>query len=226
MMDAVLWLGCTIAVYWAAKRLYKKYPKMYMSPLLLTPVVLIGLLAISGASFQTYNEGGVWLSNMVEPATIALAVTMYKHIDLLKKHAFVIVVSVGCGALTGIVTSAGLARLFGLTSELIGSLTPRSATTPIAVSITGLIGGIPTIAAVATLITGLLGLVIGPPIVKWCGIRSSIAQGILFGTSAHSAGISRASEYGTAAGSIAGVAMLLTAFVTLGAAPWMIEWFR
>ncbi|MCQ6560265.1 LrgB family protein [Paenibacillus mendelii] len=226
MGNALFWLGGTIAIYLAAKKIYRAHPKVYLTPLIVAPVVVIAVILISGVSFDTYDEGAGWLTKMVEPATIALAITLYKHIDILKKNAYAILASVSCGAIAAIVTSVGLARLLGLNEEIMDSLAPRSATTPIAMTISQFNGGVPTITAIATLVTGLLGLIMGPLIVKWFKIRSSIARGVLFGTSAHSAGISKALEYDTVTGSVAGIAMMFTAFVTLCAAPWLIIWLQ
>ncbi|NIK76800.1 putative murein hydrolase (TIGR00659 family) [Paenibacillus castaneae] len=226
MMQSIFWLVFTIAIYGAAKRIYRAYPKVYLTPLLTTPIVIITIIALSGVTFDTYDKGAIWLSDLVEPATIALAVMLYKHLDVLKKNAKAIIASVCCGAITAFLTTAELVHMFGLKYDLMASLAPRTATTPIAVSVSGIIGGVPTITAVATLITGLVGLTLGPLIVKWLRINSPIAQGILFGTSAHSAGISKAFEYNAIAGSIASLAMMLTAFVTLLIAPWLITFFQ
>lgn len=224
-MTAVFWLAFTIAIYWGAKRLYRAFPKIYLTPLLVTPIIIIAVIKLCGVSFADYNSGSHLLTDMVEPATIALAVTLYKHLDVLRRHAAVIAVSVTCGALAAFVTSAGFTELFGLSSELVESIAPRSATTAIALSISDMIGGLPTITAVATLITGLLGMIIGPLIVKWCRFDDPLARGVLFGTSAHSAGISKAFEYNAVTGSIAGIAMMITAFVTLCVAPFLIGLF-
>ncbi len=223
MLSAVIWFLVTVMVYLAAKRIYKQYRKTYLTPLLVTPLVLIVLLEVCGVPFGTYNRGAGLLSDLVEPATIALAVTLYKHFDVLRKHAAAIVAGAGCGGVSAIVTSVYLARWFGLQPDVTDSLAPRSATTPIAISVTNLIGGIPTITAVATMITGVLGLVIGPLIVKGLRMRSPVGRGVLFGTSAHSAGISKALEYDPVTGSVASIAMMLTAFITLGATPWILS---
>ncbi|MFD0677999.1 MULTISPECIES: LrgB family protein [unclassified Paenibacillus] len=226
MMNAILWLFGTIIVYWASKRLYRTYKKMYLTPLLVTPMVVIAVIELSGVSYNTYDKGAGWLTDLVEPATIALAVILYKNWEQLKNNAWTIIICVGCGAIAAIVTSAGLSYLLGLSPEIMDSLAPRSATTPIAISISSNIGGIPTITAVATIFTGLLSMIVGPLIVKWLHIQHPIARGVLFGTSAHSAGISKAMEYGDVSGSIAAIAMMATAFITLAAAPWLILMFQ
>ncbi|MFF2094028.1 LrgB family protein [Paenibacillus sp. NPDC058174] len=225
MMEAALWLLATIAVYAGAKRLYRMYPKLWLTPLLVTPAIIIIAIELLGVPFKQYNNGAGVLTDMIEPATVALAVLLYKHLDVLKKNALLIAVSVSSGAIAAIVTSAGLARLLGLNAQMMETLAPRSATTPIALAVSDMLGGLPTITAVATLITGLLGMIVGPLVVRLCRIRNPIARGVLFGTSAHSAGVSKAFEYGPVTGSVAGIAMLLTAFVTLCAAPWLVSLF-
>lgn len=222
MLSAIGWLLFTYVVYRMAKKLYRSYPKIYLTPLIVTPVLVIAVLECSGVSFDRYDEGAGWLSDLVEPATIALALTLYRNFGALKRNALAIFAGAGAGAFAAIVTSAGLAWLLGLKPALVDSLAPRSATTPIAISVAGTTGGVPTITAVATLITGVLGLVLGPPIVRRLRIESPVARGILFGTSAHSAGISKALEYDAVSGSVAGIAMILTAFVTLIATPWVL----
>ncbi|MGG1516326.1 LrgB family protein [Paenibacillus oryzisoli] len=224
-MEALGWFVVTVAMYVLSKKLYRSYPKIWLSPLLVTPIVVIAAVEISGVSMTTYNRGTGVLGQMVEPATIALAVMLYKHGDVMKKHAWPIVASALCGATAAIVTSAGLARLFGLSPEVMDSLAPRSATTPVALAISGSIGGVPTITAAATMVTGLLGLIAGPLIVKWFRIRGPIGRGVLYGTGAHSAGISKAMEDGAVTGSVAGIAMLVTALVTLILAPWVVALF-
>lgn len=222
-MSALFWLAVTVAVYALAKRLYRARPKLYLTPLLVTPAVLIAVLEWSGVGFAAYDQGAKWLSDLVEPATVALAVTLYKHVDVLRKHAPAIAAGAGCGAVAAIVTSVGLARLLALQPSVTDSLAPRSATTPIAISVSRLVGGIPTVTAVATLITGLLGLLLGPLIASGLRLRSPVARGILLGTSAHSAGIGKAFEYDAVTGSVAAISMLFTAFVTLAVAPWIMS---
>ncbi|MFX3634862.1 MAG: LrgB family protein [Candidatus Pristimantibacillus sp.] len=222
-MSGLLWLCITIIIYWSSKRLYRIYPRLWLTPLLVTPVIIITIIEFSKISFTTYNRGAGFLTDMIEPATIALAVMLYKHLDVLKKNVLLIASSVCCGAIASVITSLGFARLFGLDMQMMESLAPRSATTPIALSISQMIGGLPTITAVATLITGLLGMIVGPLIVKWFSIRNPVARGVLFGTSAHSAGISKALEYGAVTGSAAGIAMLIAAFATLCVTPWIVS---
>ncbi|THF73398.1 LrgB family protein [Cohnella fermenti] len=226
MIASVFWLACTVAVYLLSKRLYRRFPRICLTPLIVTPAILIVAILVLDVPYDTYEGGAGFLSDLVAPATIALAVTLYKHISEMKRDAFAIVISVGLGAVAAIVTTIALSRLFGLQASIVDSLAPRSATTPIAMSISSRIGGLPTITAVATLVTGVMSMVMGPLVVKAFRIRSPLARGVLFGTSSHSSGVSKALEYGASTGSIAAVAMMVTAFVTLTFAPWIASWFQ
>nr|WP_026293786.1 CidB/LrgB family autolysis modulator [Saccharibacillus kuerlensis] len=217
--QAVTYLTATLLIYYAAKWLYRKYPKVYLSPLLITPAVLVVVLLATHASYSDYNAGGEWLSKLLQPATVAFAVPLYKNLQTLKKHAGEIIASVLFGSLTAILSSAVLARLMHLDSELASSLVPRSVTTPIAMNVSQMIGGVPTITAVFVIITGLLGAMIGPSVVKLLRIEGDIAKGVLFGTSAHGTGTSKAFELNPLTGTISSISMILAALFTLLAAP-------
>ncbi|MFC3800194.1 LrgB family protein [Cohnella sp. GCM10012308] len=220
------WLALTVLVYFCAKRLYARTRKLYLTPLVVTPAVVIAALSLSGSSYETFDRGAHWIGEMIGPATIALAVTLHKHMNVLKKHARAIAAGVTAGGLAAVAVSAGLARLFGLAAPIMDSLAPKSATTPVALSVSDAIGGVPTITAVATLATGLTGMLVGPLLVRWLRIRSSVGRGVLLGTAAHAAGIAKAFEYDADAGACAGIAMVCTAFVTLCASAPIMSLFQ
>lgn len=209
----------TAAAYWGAKRLYIFLPKPYLSPLIVTPAVVILLVLLTGIPYTDYSLGTKWLSDMIGPATVTLAVPLYKNLDVLKKHTAAIVSGVLSGAIMAIFTSVILAEALHLAPNLAESLAPRSATTPIAMAIAGTIGGIPNMTALFTLVTGILGIVVGPLAIRLLRIENEIARGVLLGTSSHTAGTSKAFEFGPVAGSIASIAMILTAFITLCVTP-------
>jgi len=225
-MTALFWLLCTIVVYMVSKLFYRSHSKVYLTPLIIAPFILIALLICFKVPFAAYNEGAGLLSDLMEPAAIALAVTLYKYFDEVKKNSLIIVVCVSFGAIIAILTSVGLSQLFGLSEQIIDSLAPRSATTPIAVTISGRIGGLPAITAAATIITGIMSMIIGPYVVKWFHIQSPLARGVLFGTSSHSSGVRKAFEYDDMSGAVAAIAMMVTAFITIGAAPWLVQWLQ
>ncbi|KQL44746.1 murein hydrolase effector protein [Brevibacillus choshinensis] len=214
MIGGILGFLFTIALYLIAKRLYRFKPILLFSPLLFTPVVLVCLLIGTHTAYESYNAGGKWLAYMLQPATIAFAVPLYKHYPLLKKHAAQILVSVMSGSAVAVVSSALLALLMHVDKQVMYSLIPRSITTPIAMNVSEMIGGVPSITAVLVLITGLLGSFIGPYVISYLKIQDDIARGVLLGTSAHGAGTSKAFEIGSVTGTVSSISMILAALVT------------
>ncbi|MEW4371976.1 CidB/LrgB family autolysis modulator [Paenibacillus kandeliae] len=218
-MNSIIFLLSTLIVYAGAKKLYRRFPRVYLSPLLTTPLVLVIVLLSMRIPYTHYNEGGHLLSLLLQPATIAFAIPLYKNLHTLKKHAGEIVASVLFGSIVALGSSALLARMMHLDHDLMGSIIPRSITTPIAMNVSQAIGGVPTITAVFVIMTGLIGSMMGPYIVKWLRIESEIARGILFGTAAHGTGTSKAFELSSLTGTISSISMILSALFTLAATP-------
>lgn len=222
MMISLFSLIFTMSLYWGAKWCYKHKPKVYLSPLLTTPLFIVAFLFWTHISYESYNTGAKWLSNMLEPATIAFAVPLYKYFNILKKHATEIIVSVLSGSVVAIVSSLCVAKVLHLNTQIVNSLIPRSVTTPIAMDVSESIGGIPTITAVFVIMTGLLGTVIGPIIIRLLRIENEIARGVLLGTGAHGAGTSKAFELSSITGTISSLSMIMAALITLCMAPWLV----
>ncbi|WP_336771308.1 LrgB family protein [Paenibacillus sp. MMO-58] len=219
MIMSAVSLLITVLVYILSQKIYRYKPMMVLSPLIVTPVVLIVLLAVTRTSYADYNAGAHWLSDMLGPATIAFAIPLSRHFDLIKKHAAQIIISVLTGSAAAVASSLWLAQGLGLNDKIIYSLIPHSATTPIAMNVSQSIGGIPTITAVAVMITGIFGSLVGPPIIRLFRIRNEVARGVLLGTSAHGAGTSKAFELGSISGTVSSVSMILTAIITLFLTP-------
>lgn len=205
----------TAAVFMLSKRVYRRWSFVLFSPLLLCPVILILLLLVFQTSYDQYNEGAQWLTKLLGPATVAMAVPMYKHFHLLKKYRIEIFISILVGSLTAIVSSFLFATWMKLSPFLVKSLVPRSVTTPIAMDISKLIGGTPAITAVFVIITGVLGSVLGPFLIRLISIRTSTAKGLLLGMGAHGAGASKAFEIGELEGTFASLAMVVAAIISI-----------
>ncbi|MED1721206.1 LrgB family protein [Brevibacillus parabrevis] len=214
MMTGLIGFLLTIVIYLTAKRLYRYRPIMLFSPILFTPIVLVVLLLCAQIPYADYNEGGKWLAYMLQPATIAFAVPLYKHYPLLKKHAAQIMISVVSGSAVAVISSAVLALLLHTDQQVLYSLLPRSITTPIAMNVSQMIGGVPSITAVLVLMTGVLGSIIGPYIISYLRISDDIARGVLLGTSAHGAGTSKAFEISPISGTVSSISMIVAALVT------------
>ncbi|MBP2652770.1 MAG: CidB/LrgB family autolysis modulator [Firmicutes bacterium] len=223
-MLALACLILTVIIYFSAKWYYQNNPKAYLSPLLTAPLLIIAFLTLTHISYQAYYSGAKWLSNTLQPATIAFAFPLYKYRSTLKQHAGEIIVGVLFGSIIAIISSDWIAKSFSLNPQLVSSLIPHSITTPIAMDIAKNIGGIPAIAAVFVIITGLAGALIGPLIIKLLKIETEVARGILFGTSAHGAGTAKAFEFSSVTGTISSLAMIITAIISACIIPTLIIW--
>ncbi|MCJ8012861.1 CidB/LrgB family autolysis modulator [Paenibacillus sp. KQZ6P-2] len=222
MIGLICLLG-TLGLYAVSKRIYAKRPKVYLSPLLITPVIIILILTWAQIPYESYNKGGKWLSSLLQPATVAFAVPLYKNFKVLKKHATEIIAGVLTGSCVAMISSAFLAKCLHLDTSLVISLVPRSVTTPIAMNVSQDIGGVPNITAAFVIMTGLLGSMIGPMVLRMFKIDNDIARGILYGTSSHGAGTSKAFENSALSGTISSISMIVAALFTLGAAPVMMH---
>ncbi|WP_081972280.1 CidB/LrgB family autolysis modulator [Paenibacillus borealis] len=225
MITGLLFLGLTIAVYLLAKRVYASSGKMYTSPLIITPLLIIAFLLMTGSSYESYNAGGKWLSDLLQPATIAFAIPLHKNFKVLKKHAAEIAAGVLSGTVIAVISSMLLAKWLHLSGDLATSLVPRSVTTPIAMSISQSIGGVPSITAVFVILTGILGTMMGPSVLRLFRIDNEIARGVSLGTAAHGTGTSKAFELSSLTGTISSIAMILTALFSIGLAPALLAVF-
>lgn len=225
MTIGLLFLAITISFYLVVKKIYARHPKVYFSPLILTPLLIISLLLLSGVTYESYNAGGKWLTNLLQPATIAFAVPLHKNFKILKKHAAEIAAGVLSGTVIAVLSSMLLAKWLHLSSDLATSLVPRSVTTPIAMSISQRIGGVPSITAVFVILTGVLGTMMGPSVLRLFRIDNEIARGVSLGTAAHGTGTSMAFGLSSLTGTISSIAMILTALLTIGLAPALLAVF-
>jgi len=216
----------TILIYKQSQNLYDRWNIFLFSPLLLSPLLIIILLSVSRMPYSNYTIGAQWLSKMLGPATVAFAIPLYRNFDLLKKHAIVIIISVSLGSLVAITTSVLFGTWLHMSPQIIDSIAPRSVTTPIAMDISQTLGGIPTITAVFVILTALIGLIVGPTILRYLPIRHQVAKGVLLGTAAHGSGASTGFGLGHVEGTIASLAMILAAGVTLLLAPWLVPFIQ
>ncbi|CQR58751.1 putative protein YwbG [Paenibacillus riograndensis SBR5] len=225
MMTGLLLLVLTVAVYLLAKRIYASSSKMYASPLIITPLLIIIFLLLTGIPYESYNAGGKWLTDLLQPATIAFAIPLHKNFKVLKKHAAEIAAGVLSGTVMAVLSSMLLAKWLHLSGDLATSLVPRSVTTPIAMSISQSIGGVPSITAVFVILTGVLGTLMGPSVLRLFRIDNEIARGVSLGTAAHGTGTSKAFELSSLTGTISSIAMILTALLSIGLAPALLAVF-
>lgn len=205
----------TLVVYTLSKWLYKKYKTILVSPILLAPCLLIIFLLFSHGSYDQYKQGADFISYMLGPATVAFAVPMYKYFHLLKKHRVEIAVSVATGTLVAMVSSMVLAGLFHMKATLVQSIIPRSVTIPIAINVSGTLGGDPNITILFVVLSGIIGTFIAPTLIKYLALHSSLAKGLLLGVASHGTGTARAFEFGKIEGTFSSLGMIVAALLTM-----------
>lgn len=189
------------------------------NPLLIAIIIVISFLAKFHIKYSNYNNGGQVISFFLAPATIALALPLYKKFSLFKKNAFPIVAGILCGSTSGILCIIMISRLFKFSDVLTKSLIPKSITTPIGMSLSKQLGGLPSITVVAIIITGIVGSIIGPLLYKLFKINDKIALGIALGSAAHAIGTSKAMELGEIEGAMSSITIVLSGIITVLMAP-------
>ncbi|WP_286228695.1 LrgB family protein [Neobacillus mesonae] len=214
-MMTVLFTVITFLFYRLAKKVYSKWALPFFHPLLVAPILLIVLISLAHVSANQYLDATKWLSHMLGPATVAFAVPIYRHLPTIKKYLGTILVSITGGTLVAIFSTLGLSKLIHLQSDFVTSILPRSITTPIAIEVSKQIGGLPTLTTVFVILTGVIGGVVGPSVLKWLSISTPIAKGLALGMAAHGAGTNKALDYGEQAATFSSLAMIFAAMITL-----------
>lgn len=189
------------------------------NPLLIAIAILIAVLSGFKIEYSDYSKGGQIISFFLAPATVALALPLYKKFSLFKKNALPILVGIICGACSGIISVVGLSKLFHLSDELTMSLIPKSITTPIGMALSEQLGGLPSITVVAIIVTGILGSIIGPFLDKILKINDKVAMGIAMGNASHAVGTARAMEIGETEGAMSSLTIAIAGIITVIIAP-------
>lgn len=189
------------------------------SPLLLaTAIVIVALLALK-IDYDTYSKGAAYISYLLTPATVCLAVPLYERLELLKKNMLAVVLSVSIGIALGLLSIFGLSLLFKLEYEHYATLLPKSITTAIGLDLSKELGGIPNITAAVIAITGIFGNLSAGFVMKVFRITDPIAQGLGIGTAAHAMGTVKAIEMGKTQGAMSSLALVVAGIVTVLLAP-------
>ncbi|KAB7673067.1 LrgB family protein [Bacillus sp. B1-b2] len=214
-MKIILFCLLTYFLYRLAKTCYKRWTFPLLHPLLLTPILLILFIQLIHIPATTYMDSAKPLTHLLGPATIAFAVPIYKNLAVLKKYFSIIIISVTIGSIIAVLSSYLLSVLIKLNEDFIISILPRSITTPIAVVVSEEIGGLPTLTTIFVIITGIVGGIIGPYVIKWFSLTSPISKGLALGMGAHGVGTSKAMEFGEQEATFSTLAMIIAAWITL-----------
>ncbi len=214
LTSPVLWVTVSLVVYVGARALYVRAGTPLVHPVLVTIVVIIAILVALDIDYETYNEGGRIISFFLGPSVVALGVPLAERVRELRQQTPALVVTVIAGALVGIVSAVAPLLIAGSPEGVITSMAPKSVTTPIAMAIVEREGGEPSLAAAFVVMTGILGAVIGPVILRLIGVHSPLARGYALGAASHGVGTARALEEGRTAAAAGGLAICLNGIAT------------
>lgn len=195
--------------------LKKKFKIALFNPLLVSVVFVISLLLFLKIDYATYNSSAKYLSYFLTPATVSLAIPLYKQLELLKKHKGAILIGISAGVLANMVTIFLMALLFGLSKKEYVTLLPKSITTAIGMGVSEEFGGYVTITVAVIVITGIFGNMIGVGLCKFIGLKSPIARGVALGTASHAIGTAKAMEMGEVEGAMSSLSIVVCGIITL-----------
>ena len=208
-------LTLTLAAYLAGDWLYRRsgcHP--LLNPVLLAILLIAAVLLPAGGDYERYFEGAQFVHFLLGPATVALAIPLYKELANVRRALVPLVASLVVGSLTAAGTAVGLAWLAGASRETLASLAPKSVTTPVAMGIAESLGGLPSLTAAVVILTGIVGAALGPLVLDLARIRDPRARGLAMGTAGHGIGTARALQTSRVAGAFAGIAIGLNALAT------------
>lgn len=201
----------------------KKMKLSITNPLLVSSLIIIIFLLYFNIDYEIYNKGGSIISFFIGPATVVLAVPLYKNIRLLKENYISILIGITLGSIAGIISIILMSKLFAVDKIIMISLLPKSTTAAISMEISDQIGGIPSLTVAFTVVTGIVGNSMALYIYKLFNIKDKTAQGVALGTSAHALGTAKAMEMGEIEGALASLAISLAGIISIFLIPWLIK---
>ncbi|MCA0042320.1 LrgB family protein [Celeribacter litoreus] len=222
----LLWLSATIIAYLIGDWFFRlSGAKPWVNPVLISMVLLSTLLTVTDTSYRTYFEGAQFIHFILGPATVALAVPLWQNWQKVKSAAVPLIAALFVGSMVAMGSAVAIGAAMGLRGDVLLSLVPKSATSPVAIGVSEAIGGLPTLTVALVLITGVIGAVVTTPLNNMLGIRDYRGRGFATGVAAHGIGTARAFQVHGTAGAFAGIGMVLNAILTAIAAPIFVQLF-
>lgn len=193
----------------------KKVNIAIANPLLIGVLIIVSILLLFDIDYETYNKGASYISMLLTPATVSLAIPLYRQLELLKKYPKAIFGGITAGVVTAMVSIFLMSLAFGLNHTQYVTLLPKSITTAIGMGISDKMGGIVTITVVAISITGILGNIAAETVCKIFKIQEPIAKGLAIGTASHAMGTAKAMELGEIEGAMSSLSIVVAGIMTV-----------
>lgn len=208
----------SLIAYGAGIQLKKKTGSDAANPLLISIILCVAFLAVFHIDYESYRKSAQYLSYLLTPATVALAIPLYKQLYLLKENGKAVLIGMVSGVLASLVSVLALSVLFGLTHEDYVTLLPKSITTAIGMGVSEELGGNPTITVAVIIITGVIGNMTAVMMSRLLRIKSPVARGLMIGTASHAIGTAKAMEIGAIEGAMSSLAIVVCGLITVVAA--------
>lgn len=211
----LLHLTLTLVAFQAGNWIYRRCGlNPLLNPVLVSMIIIISILLATGTTYDTYFDGAQFVHFLLGPATVALAIPLYRQFDYVRGSAIAILTSLLVGSVTAAASAVGIAWIMGADRVSVISVAPKSTTAPVAMGIVEKLGGLPSLTAVLVILTGITGAMLGPMLLNLLGVRDWQARGFALGTASHGIGTARALQVNEVAGAFSGLAMGLNAIAT------------
>ena len=206
-------ISSTVLLFILLNKLYVKIGNPFLLPILTVTCLTVIVLLVFNIPYETYMEGGTWISKMLGPAVVALAFPLYNQRETIFNYKYSIVTSIFVAMISGLVSVVSLLLLFGASKTFLLTSLPKSLTTPVAMQVSEGVGGIAPLTAVLVMVAGFTGAIVGPAVFKVCKIDTAISRGVAMGSASHGVGLTKLKEYSEEDLSIGSLSMGLSAVV-------------
>ena len=213
--SAFLGVVISLLAYWLGTFLKRKFKLAIFNPLLIAVLLTMGVLCILKIDYSVYESGTKYISYLLTPATVSLAIPLNEQIEVLKKNIKAIIAGVASGVLASLGTILALAVVFQVSHESYVTMLPKSITTAIGMGVTHELGGYVSITVALIVITGILGNVIAEPVLKLFRITEPVAKGIGLGSASHAIGTAKAMELGEVEGAMSSLSIVIAGILTV-----------
>jgi len=211
----LLHLTLTLMAFQAGNWLYRRSGlNPILNPVLVAILILISVLMLTGTKYETYFAGAQFVHFLLGPATVALAIPLYRQFAHVRRSAAAILASLLVGSVTAAASAVGIAWIMGADRLSVISIAPKSVTAPVAMGLAKQLGGLPSLTAILVILTGIVGAMVGPLLLNLLRVRDWQARGFAIGIASHGIGTARALQVNEVAGAFSGLAMGLNAIAT------------
>ena len=221
LLETTKYLGFFISLgaFMIGLKLNKQYPYAFMNPLLIGTILVMGLILVLDVEVVVFQKSAQVLSDLLTPATICLAVPVYRQFKILRENSWVVLISCLAGMISGLVTIIGLALILRMSEITTISTLARSITMAIALDTTELIGGVAGIIVAGVIFAGIFGTVVSGMIFRIFRIEEPIAKGLALGAASRAMGTAESLKASELQGAMSSLAMVISGVVMVGLIP-------